>query len=247
MILHPAGQAPDTGLPQGPPPRSLGFGEITAPAQLARLALRTPRLLNQPRGNGQRVIDLPGWKAPEASNVLMRTWLRRLGYDAHPWGLGTNQGSVERDVELLTERLRTSGGAPVALIGWSLGGTVAREVARVLPDRVSRVITYGSPIIGGPTHTLGATAYGAEECARVEALGRQLDADSPIRVPLTTIYTRRDGVVDWRACVDRYSPNVTHVEVGSTHLGLGVDPDVWITIAQALAADAAAGWGRTST
>lgn len=245
MILHPAGQAPDVGHPAGPPPRFLGLGEITAPAQLARLIVRTPSLLTQPRGGGQPVIDLPGWKAPEASNVLMRSWLRRLGYDARPWGLGTNQGNVERDAELLIQRLRTSGGAPVALIGWSLGGTIAREVARAVPERVSRVITYGSPVVGGPTHTLGATAYGAEECARVEALVQQLDVDDPVRVPITALYTKRDGVVDWRACVDRYSPDVTHVEVGSTHLGLGIDPDVWITIARDLASDAASGWGRT--
>ena len=107
--------------------RSLGFGEITAPAQLARLALRTPRLLNQPRGNGQRVIDLPGWKAPEASNVLMRTWLRRLGYDAHPWGLGTNQRRSSG-----TSSCWPSGSAPPGAPPWlsSAGASAGPSHAR---------------------------------------------------------------------------------------------------------------------
>ncbi|WP_148615340.1 esterase/lipase family protein [Nocardioides rubriscoriae] len=224
------------GEPQGPPPRRLRVGEARTPLQLLRLVAATPSLRHAPRGDGGLVLDLPGWKAPESSNLLMRTWLRRLGHDARPWGLGTNRGTVEQDAERLADRLRaTPDQAPVALVGWSLGGTIAREVARAVPDRVSRVITYGSPVVGGPTHTLGAGAFGPEECARITELARRLDAEEPLRVPVTAIYTRRDGVVDWRACIDRSAADVTHVEVRSTHLGLGLDPDVWAAIAAALA------------
>lgn len=165
----------------------------------------------------------------------MRTWLRTLGYDVRPWGLGTNTGNPERDSKILVERLADSH-EPVALLGWSLGGTVAREVARLVPDRVSAVVTYGSPVVGGPTYTLGAATYGAQECARIETLISQLDLDEPIQVPITAIFTRSDGVVDWRACLDTTSRHVTHVEVRSTHLGLGFDPDVWWAVATALAA-----------
>jgi hypothetical protein len=122
----------------------------------------------------------------------------------------------------------------MALVGWSLGGVVAREVARAIPERVSCVVTFGSPVVGGPTHTIAAATYGDAECRRVTELGRQLDADDPIGVPITAIFTRRDRVVDWRACVDHASPRVTHVEVGSTHMSLGIDPDVWWAVAEAL-------------
>ena len=124
---------------------------------------------------------------------------------------------------------------PVSLVGWSLGGVVAREVAREHPDAVRRLITYGTPVIGGPTFTVGADAYGADECARITQLTETLDRTRPITVPVTTIYTRRDGIVTWQACLDHASRDVEHVEVGSTHLGLGVDPDVWSVVATRLA------------
>lgn len=223
-------------LPTGPPSRSLRFGELAGVVQTARLLRAAPWLARMPRDGSGTVIDLPGWKAPESSNIAMRGWLCWLGYDAQPWGLGTNVGRAERDAERLVQRLRSApGDRPVALVGWSLGGLIAREVARAVPDRVSQVITYGTPVIGGPTHTLGASTYGREECERIEALATRLDADRPIRVPITAIYTRHDGVVDWRACIDRFSPDVTHVEVGATHLSLGLDPDVWWAVATALA------------
>lgn len=232
---YPVPAASAAPAPVGPPPISLRAGELRAVFQVARLLRSAPWLVRAPRGHGQLVIDLPGWQAGEKSNVVMRTWLRTLGYDVRPWGLGTNTGNPERNSKILVERLSASAG-PVALLGWSLGGTVAREVARTLPEVISTVVTYGSPVIGGPTYTLGATTYGAQECARIERLAKQLDRDQPIQVPITAIFTRSDGIVDWRACLDTTSRNVNHVEVRSTHLGLGLDPDVWWAVAAALAA-----------
>ncbi len=231
---------PDAEHPAGPPTGRGLAGEALALLQVARLTRAAPWLALTPRGRGQRVIDVPGWKAPEVSMAPMRLFLRALGYDARSWGLGVNQGDPERDCELLAGRVEAASrdDGPVALVGWSLGGVIAREVARMLPERISTVVTYGTPVVGGPTHTLGASEYGAEECRRIEALAAQRDADTPIEAPMTAIYTRRDGVVDWRACIDRQSPNVRHVEVRSTHLGLGVDPDVWSTVARALHASA---------
>jgi pimeloyl-ACP methyl ester carboxylesterase len=156
-------------IPLGGPSVARRLGELAGALEAARLLRAAPWLGRAPRGDGGTVIDLPGWKAPEASNLAIRTWLRRLGYDAHGWGLGTNDGDVENDVETLVRRLRRESGEPVCLIGWSLGGVVAREVARSVPERVARVITYGSPIVGGPSHTLAARAYGPEECARIAA------------------------------------------------------------------------------
>ena len=109
--------------------------------------------------------------------------------------------------------LADDSGRAVSLVGWSLGGVIAREVARQHPDAVRRVITYGTPV------------------------ARRLDARTPLRVPLTVVFSRRDGIVPWPACIDRSSTCVEHVEVSSTHLGMGIDPDVWELVAHRLAAD----------
>jgi pimeloyl-ACP methyl ester carboxylesterase len=231
---------PSAAPPSGPPGGLIRTAELTAPWQFARLLLKTPALRQVPRtGAAAPVVDIPGWRAPEGSGAPLRSYLRWLDYDSMPWGLGTNHGNTGRDTERLTAKvLQTAeaSGQPVALVGWSLGGVVAREVARQAPDAVSRVITYGSPVIGGPTHTIGASSFGAEEAERITRLIEKTEAESPIKVPVSVIYTKRDGIVDWRACIDRTSLDVEHIEVASTHLGLGIDPDVWRIIAGRLAA-----------
>jgi hypothetical protein len=226
-------------MPGGPPGVGLRRGEIRAGLQLPRLLAAVPRLRNAPRGDGRSVIDIPGWKAPEASLVPVRAYLRLLGWDARGWGLGTNRGDPEGDAERLAPTVVEAaehGGRPVSLVGWSLGGVIAREVARELPGHVASVVTYGTPVEGGPTHTAAASLWGPVECERIARRGRELDAERPIEVPVTAIFSRRDGVVSWPACVDRSSPRVRHYEVGSTHLGLGIDPDVLEIVARSLAA-----------
>ncbi len=212
--------------------------ELLGVLQLARLAAAVPRLAAAPRaaGPGHVVLDLPGWKAPEHAAAPLRAYLRGLGHDARPWGLGVNRGDPESDTERLLVRVQElAGHGPVSLVAWSLGGVVAREVARRRPDCVARLITYGTPIVGGPTYTVGAGAYGPQECARITALTERLDRTDPIRVPVTVLFTRRDSVVAWESCLDRSSLDVEHVEVGSTHVGLGLDPDVWCVVADRLA------------
>lgn len=228
---------PAASAPSGPPRRGL-LGEWRSGLQLARLVASTPTLARAPRGDGRPVVLVPGWKAPPASMGPLRAFLRVLGHDAQYWELGVNEGRPERDAPRLAEqvdRLASATGGPVALVGWSLGGTVAREAARRAPEHVSQVITYGTPVVGGPTHTIGARSYGPQESARIAELVDRLDARSPITVPITAIFTRRDGIVSWRACIDRASPDVRHVEVSSTHLSLGIDPDVWRVVADRLA------------
>ena len=224
--------------PGGPPAALSVLGELGSGLAAARLAGALPRLLTASRGDGHTVVDIPGWKAPELSGAAMRTYLRALGYDARGWGFGTNTGDPRRDVQRLTERvleLAEEGGSQVSLVGWSLGGVIAREVARRRPDAVRRVITYGTPVVGGPRFTAVARAYDAGTSTAAEAVAERLDAASPIQVPLTVVYTRRDGIVAWQACIDRSSPYAEHVEVASTHIGMGVDPDVWGVVADRLA------------
>jgi hypothetical protein len=224
--------------PAGAPSWRLLVAESTSPLESARLLVAAPRLSRMPRGDGHVVVDVPGWRASELSGLPLRRYLSWLGYDARGWGFGTNTGNPVRDAERLTEvvaQLAEASGRPVSLVGWSLGGVISREVARERPDLVHRVITYGTPVVGGPNHTVVAGAYSHEvrnEASRVTA---ELHASRPITVPLTVMYSRRDGIVSWRACLDRHSPDVEHVEVRSSHIGMGVDPDVWGVVASRLA------------
>ncbi|RYB93916.1 hypothetical protein EUA93_05825 [Nocardioides oleivorans] len=241
MGVRSRAQSPDDARtlerPSGPPSRRTALGELGAGLDAVRLLGAAPRLASAPRGDGHLVVDIPGWRAPELSGAPLRAYLRRLGYDARGWGFGTNTGDPRRDVERLSERLLRlvdAAGSPASLVGWSLGGVVAREVARRHPEAVRRVITYGTPVSGGAAHTTVARFFGpgSDDADRVT---RRLDARSPIQVPLTVMFSRRDGIVSWQACIDHASPSAEHVEVFSTHLGMGVDPDVWSVVAGRLA------------
>ena len=226
------------GHPSGPPATATALAELGSPLAGVRLVGALPRLLRAPRGDGHLVVDIPGWQAPELSGAPLRGYLRHLGYDARSWGFGTNTGDPRRDVERLARRVRElvdAKGEPASLVGWSLGGVIAREVARRHPDVVRRVITYGTPVTGGARHTSVARSSNAGADAHADRVTRRLDAESPIRVPLTVLFSRRDGVVSWQACIDRSTPSAEHVEVSSTHLGMGFDPDVWTVVADRLA------------
>lgn len=178
----------------------------------------------------------------------VRGYLRYLGYDARPWGLGVNDGSVEDSLEVFVDRVREAweegDGRPVCLIGWSYGGVVARETARRVPDAVRHVFTYGTPVVGGPTYTLGASEHTREALAAAAEKQRLLDERDPIRVPITAFFSRSDHVVHWPSTIDRTSLSVEHISVGSTHLSLGIDPDVWAIIARRLASGAVADRAR---
>ena len=224
--------------PVGAPDWRRLAAEATSGLEALRLLGACPRLSSMPRGDGHLVVDVPGWRAPELSGLPLRRYLTWLGYDARGWGFGTNTGNPLRDAKRLTRavaELAESSGGPVSLVGWSLGGVICREVARARPELVRRVVTFGTPVVGGPGHTVVAGAYThrvREEASRITA---ELHAARPITVPLTVMFSRRDGIVSWRACLDRHSPEVEHVEVRSTHIGMGVDPDIWAVVASRLA------------
>jgi len=241
-VSHPRAQARHTALmaadhPTGPPPRWKTAAEALSGLEAIRLAVRSPRLSRLPKGDGGPAILIPGLGATDLSMLPLRRFLRDRGHDVESAGFGR----INTDVPLLAQqlierssRLNEETGRRVALIGWSLGGILSRETARMRPDLIERVITFGTPIVGGPIHTAFARRYTDEEAAQIEAmiLERQ---QVPIEVPITAIWSKRDGVVSGRACVDKYSPDVENLEVTSTHLGMSLDPDVWSIIARRLA------------
>ena len=176
--------------PVGAPTRAGLIGEVGTILQPWRLALKSRSLRNAPRGNGRIAVAIPGWKAPEVTTAPLRAYLRSVGHDARGWGFGINQGDVEakRDEMVITVReLSERTGRPVNLLGWSLGGVIAREVARSVPEYVHRVVIYGSPVIGGPTHTAGVGTYADEEVTRIRELQAHLDATEPVTTCL--LYT----------------------------------------------------------
>lgn len=215
------------------------FGEARGLLEFPKLMLRFPELARQPRGSGERLMVLPGFGANDASTGVLRTYLGFLGYTPSGWGMGRNNGEVEYLLPRVIERIEamsTEQGRPIDLIGWSLGGVIAREAARERPNSVHQVITLGSPVVGGPKYTAVARAY-QRRGADLDAIEAEVAARNarPIAAPVTAIYSRTDAVVAWQACIDHHSPRVDHIEVETTHLGLGFSPDVFQIIAERLA------------
>jgi pimeloyl-ACP methyl ester carboxylesterase len=185
------------------------------------------------------VLVLPGFGTGDSPTAVLRAYLRYLGHRPLGWGLGRNTGDVPALLARVLERLdRVSAEArrPVALIGWSLGGVLAREAARERPAAARLVITLGSPVVGGPKYTAVAGFY-RRQGFDLDAVEAQVEArnQQPLEIPVTAIYSRSDAVVAWRACIDRHTPRVDHVEVETAHLGLGFSPRVYQIIAERMA------------
>jgi pimeloyl-ACP methyl ester carboxylesterase len=181
------------------------------------------------------VILLPGFGTGPRALRLMEAVLRRRGHHVRDWGLGTNTGEARKLREALEPIVQSAvdrEGGPIVIVGWSLGGFIAREFAREHPAQVCKVVTLGSPVIGGPRYTATARRY-REQGYDLDEMERAVASRyaTPLRVPVTAIYSKRDGIVAWRACVDKWSPNVRHIEVGETHLGLVLSPRVLSIVA----------------
>lgn len=227
-----------------PPSRLLALSEpARALGELAALPWFSSLLMSAPRGDGHPVMVLPGFVTSDLSTTILRRYLKTLGYDAHAWELGRNLGprAIGREGEKLVERLRCvhdTTGRKVSLIGWSLGGVMARQVSRRAPDAVRQVISLGSPFTGDPAATNVRSTYENLTGQRLDDhdTRRQLaeSAEAP-PVPSTAIYTRADGIVAWRNCVEPEAPTTDNIEVRGSHCGLGVNAAVLYAIADRLA------------
>lgn len=126
----------------------------------------------------------------------------------------------------------------VHLIGWSFGGYLARELARERADLIGKVVTLGTPVVGGPKYTVVANRM-RQRGIDVDAIAADVERRNQIALntQVIAIYSRRDAMVAWQACIDRNTPNVEHIEVRTTHFGFGFSPEVYKIIAQRLAAE----------
>jgi len=223
-----------------PPPMLYQFLEARAGAEFASLMLMLPLLrMSAPRGEDRPVIVLPGFMANDTSTWVLRRFLEDIGYSVTGWGLGRNTGPGQPLIERLVERavtLNKGHGQRINLVGWSRGGSIAREIARARPDLVRQVITLGSPVKGGPSATsigrLMQASTGMTEAQMQELIKRR--ERTPIRVPVTALYSKTDGVVSWPAAIDDTNPDVEHIEVQGSHVGLGVNAQVFRIVAERL-------------
>jgi pimeloyl-ACP methyl ester carboxylesterase len=241
LVGEAAGRADSGGPVPGPSARHLLTEPARSLAGLATLPVAAPWLAAAPRGDGHGVLVLPGLLASDMSTALLRGFLRWLGYEVRGWDLGRNVGPTDAVLDGLPRvlgALAERTGGPVSMVGWSLGGIYAREMARRHPQQVRLVITLGSPFaITDPRQSRADGVYRRHsnqhaDAARVPTWAQMAQ---PISVPSTAVYSRSDGITAWQACVEPETALHENVEVRCAHLGFGTDPTTLWLIADRLA------------
>ncbi len=209
-------------------------------ADFAGLPVAAPWLSFAPRGDGHGVLVLPGLMASDTSTAALRRFLRWLGYSVQGWNLGRNRGPTAEVLAELPRALTAAAdrtGGPVSLIGWSLGGIYAREMGRRQPGQVRQVITLGSPFaLTDSRQSRAHGAYQRNSFRHAAGVPTRDQLHLPISVPSTAVYSRRDGIVAWQACIGPETAAHQNVQVRCAHLGFGVDPATLWLVADRLAA-----------
>ncbi|MCR9078498.1 MAG: alpha/beta hydrolase [Hyphomonadaceae bacterium] len=192
-----------------------------------------------PKGDGHSVIVFPGFLTSGLSTRPLRRLLRELNYDVHDWGFGRNirfNPQFESEMQEMVREKSAATGEKVSLVGWSLGGVFAREIAREMPDRVRNVVTLGSPITGTDHVALLRPVFeylngplNQEIKDRIETMG------APMPVPTTSVYSKSDGIVHWHGAVQTETSTSENIRVPASHMGMGVHPLVMYVIANRLA------------
>ncbi|MEL7028722.1 MAG: alpha/beta fold hydrolase [Pseudomonadota bacterium] len=223
----------------------LEFGRVMLEA--STLPAASLLLRGAPKGDGHPVLVCPPFMASDGSTSPLRQFLSKKNYSVHGWNLGRNLGPqvAGENSEFLLERLSDlydKSKRKVTLIGWSLGGVLARELAKTVPGKIRQVITLGSPIsgrLGGVTGNIRSlfsfvSGYGPEHPELNQALAKL--HRPPEGVPSTAIYSKTDGIVAWRSCLEPASDFTDNIEVHGSHCGLGVNASVFFAVADRLAA-----------
>lgn len=194
-----------------------------------------------PTGDGHPVMVYPGFMASDLSTATLRGELEKLGYETLPWKLGRNLGYSPALDELMQSHLEAMYehyGRKLTLIGWSLGGVYARELARTKSHCVRQVITMGSPFAGSPKTSNVTWLYNAVSGERLSDINPELleRLAEPTPVPSTAIYSKTDGIVSWKSCRDAH-PDEQHenIRIPGSHFGLGFNPWSLHVIADRLA------------
>ncbi|MEL6363716.1 MAG: alpha/beta hydrolase [Pseudomonadota bacterium] len=229
----------------GRPSFSLAMLEAgRALGEMSLLPIAEIPLRAAPSGDGHSVIVCPGFLTSDRATSLLRRFITSKGYHAHGWNLGRNLGpGSEGDIfNLLADRIDAvfrQSRRKVSLVGWSLGGVMARELAKRFPEKIRQVVTLGSPISGRVEASTISWLYnqvaGQDTMpAHMQEMMENL-ARPPAYVPSTSIFTKTDGIVHWRGCIEPKSAQTDNIEVYASHCGLGVNPIVYFAVADRLA------------
>lgn len=191
------------------------------------------------KGDGHPVIVFPGFMASDTSTKPLRSFLDSIGYNSYGWDVGRNYGDPNTIEELteMVEYLYRSHLKKVSIIGWSLGGIYARQVAKELPHIIRQVITLGSPFAGIDKPNNAVWMYnlitGGKGISQIDPEYLR-EIPQPAPVPTTAIYSKEDGVVPWQACMEEESKLRQNIRVRGSHFGLGMNPVVLQLIADRL-------------
>jgi pimeloyl-ACP methyl ester carboxylesterase len=206
--------------------------------EMAAMLVAYPWLRRLPKGDGHPVLVFPGMGANDTTTVPLRRLLESLGYATQAWGQGFNFGPRDgvlkqcaSDVRALSERH----GRPVSLVGWSLGGLYAREMAKELPEQTRCVITLGTPFAGHPRATNAWRIFELLSGQRAHDPALIARLRTPPPVPTSSIYSRTDGIVAWQCSLNEPSPQAENIEVFSSHTGMGMNPLALYALADRLA------------
>jgi pimeloyl-ACP methyl ester carboxylesterase len=224
-----------------PPSLFLTAFEIQrALAELATLPVSWPLLRRMPKGDGHPVLVLPGFTASDISTAPLRRYLTRIGYNVFAWELGRNWGIVgdlEDRMYGRAQQIHDQTGQSISIIGWSLGGIYAREIARRVPHATRQVVTLGSPFATAGNGSYAVHIYdsltGERVTKRRATLAEGIALPPP--VPSTSIYSKTDGVAAWESCLEIESETTDNIEVPGSHCGLGFNPLVLYIVADRLA------------
>ncbi len=216
--------------------------EGRAPWEYASLVAALPFLKRLPRGDGHPVVVFPGLGANDYTTVPMRRLLDDLGHTTFPWHQGFNFGPRHGVLEACRAQIRDVAerhGEKVSLVGWSLGGLYARELAKEMPEHTRCVVTLGTPFAGHPRATNAWRFY--EFVSGHSTHDPELTANLrvPPTCPTTSIYSKTDGVVAWQCSLNDEAPNTENIEVHASHIGMGLNPLALYAVADRLAQDPA--------
>lgn len=224
-----------------PPHPFLLAMEYRAFAELGAFVMARPFLPLLPRGDGHPVLIVPGFVQDGSAVAPLVHALRRLGYDARAWEQGRNLGFTRKALASLREQAETLAGESkrgVSLIGWSLGGIFARELAFEIPRNIRLVITLASPFGRNPNASNLRWLYDLVTKHQVDEISDEmiLRIRKPLPVPSTAIYSRMDGVLAWQTCVEEVLCDTNeNIEVLGSHSGLGYNLQALCVVADRLA------------
>lgn len=226
-------------MPNNPPVPALKhyFGEARIVTDWMRGRLSERRLAATYPGDGRAIIVIPGLFTSDARTAMLRRVLKRAGYRTYGWGLGRNMPIKADILERFGVRVNeivTREGGPVTLIGWSLGGLIARAYANTSPDQIAKVITLGSPFSDDPRANRAWPIYELVADHRVDAPPLAFDRSAKPPVPTTAIWSARDGIISVESARGLDHERDEEVEIRCGHFAMSTAPDALEAILRVL-------------